>query len=105
LEKGNVMFVRINARVMNGGQAREVWFTFETDHTSMEELHAALVRDRSIVGTRYETEKGGPGRRVVRDAFSAIITMEGLVSVMEMQDDLYEEDGTAIWTLAHGEAA
>lgn len=99
------MFVRINARVLNSGQVREVWFIFETEHETMAELHEALVRDKSLCGTRYETQPQGQGRRVVKDAFEGVITMEGLVSIMEMQDELFEEDGTPLWTFENGAAA
>lgn len=99
------MFVRINARVLNSGQVREVWFVFETDHEDMRGVHEALTRDGSLCGTRYETQPSGQGRRVVKDAFEAIITKEGLVSIMEMQDELFEADGTPLWTFENGAAA
>lgn len=67
------MFVRINARVVNSGQTREVWFILETEQETMRELHGALVRDGSLCGTRYETRADGDRRRVVKDAFEAIV--------------------------------
>lgn len=91
------MFVRINARVLNSGQTREVWYILETEHRTMRELHDALVRDGQLIGIRYETRSDGPQRRVVKDAFETIITREGLVSIMAMQDELFEEDGTILW--------
>lgn len=99
------MFVRINARVMNSGQTREVWFILETEHATMKELHGALVRDGSLCGTRYETRHDGERRRVVKDAFEAIVMGDTITSVMDLADDLYDEDGAAIWLLETGEAA
>lgn len=99
------MFVRINQRVMNSGQAREVWFIFETAHEDMAQVHADLVRDGSLCGIRYDTASAGHGRRVVRDSHDAIITKEGLVSIMAMQDELFDDDGTPLFTFDNGEAA
>lgn len=104
------MFVRINARVLNSGQVREVWYVLETEHRTMREVHDALVRDGQLYGTRYETTRTNDGRRVVKDAFEAIITREGLVSIMAMQEELVDTDGSVIWTFGDddlhvGEAA
>lgn len=90
---------------MNSGQTREVWFILETEHQTMRELHADLVRDGSLCGTRYETRADGDRRRVVKDAFDAIIMGDTITSVMEMADDLYDQDGEALWLLESGEAA
>ncbi len=99
------MFVRINARIINSGQTREVWFILETDHQTMKELHGSLVRDGSLCGTRYETRADGDRRRIVKDAFEAIVMADTITSVMELADDLYDEDGSALWLLDAGAAA
>ena len=98
------MFVRVNAKIVNGGQTREVWFVFETDHESMKDLHAAMVKDGSICGTRYETRPEG-GRRVVKDAFEAIVMADTITSIMDLAEDLYDDDGAALWLLTSGEVA
>lgn len=99
------MFVRINQRVLNGGQQREVFFIFETDHENMAAIHAAMVKDGCLNGIRFETRNAGHQKRVVVDEFETIVFREGLVSIMEMQDDLFDDDGTPLWTFeADGQA-
>lgn len=97
------MFCRVNMKIQNSGQTREVWFVFETAHQRMSELHEELTRAGSLCGTRYETARSGDHRRVVRDAFECIIMRENIVSIMDMQDDLYDDDGTALWTIEGGD--
>lgn len=96
------MFVRINARVFVGSTVKDVWFTFETHHETMDEIQQALVRDGSLCGTRYETEKRGKGVRFVVDAFDCIIPERTVSSISEMRDDLYDQDGSALFLMDEG---
>ena len=99
------MFVRINQRVINGGQLKEVWFVFETAHRTMEEIHDALVRDGRLLGTRVDTKADGPHRRVAIDEQDVSLLAETITSVSEMVDDLYDEDGSSLWIMPADEVA
>lgn len=99
------MFVRVNSRVINGGQVREVWFVFETNHETMEEMHAELVSNRSLFGLRIETDKHPtvPDARVLKNEYEVILGMDAITSIQEMAGDLYDADGAVLYR--HGEKA
>lgn len=100
------MLTRINMKIENSGQRKEVWFLFRTDHPDMAALHAALVKDGSLCGERLETRRldAGDGR-MITDAYEVIIMRENITSVSEPMENVYAEDGEAIWTLEGGEVA
>ena len=99
------MFSRVTARVVNGDEVRTIWFLFETDHETMDELHNAMMRDGSLCGTRYETERGNGNSRVVVDSYEFVITERLIMSTMPPRDDLYDSDGTLLWSIEGGEVA
>lgn len=99
------MFVRINQRVVNAGQPKEVWFVFEAPHETIAEIHDALVRDGRLLGTRVDTKPAGSHRRVAIDEQDVSLLADTITSVSEMIDDLYDEDGTALWVMPEDEVA
>lgn len=99
------MFVRINQRVINGGQLKEVWFVFETAHKTIEEIHNAVVRDGRLLGTRIDTNSAGAHRRVMTDEQDVSLLGETITSISEMVDDLYDEAGDALWIMPADEVA
>lgn len=100
------MFVRVNARVYNAGEAREVWYVFETPHASMADFHEAMIRDGQVFGTRYETERM-PGTRAGRqayDSYELILHRDGFTSIAKMRDDLFDLSGDPIFSLEEARA-
>ncbi len=98
------MFCKVNMRIMNSGQHREVWFIFWSEFETMREIHEAMVRESSLFGIRYETKKvSETGWREVVDEYETIIGEGSIVSIIEMQEGLIDKDGRPLWSPDLGE--
>lgn len=107
------MIFRVNARVLNRGEWKEVFFIGETDHDTLADLHHDLVRDGSIHLTRYDTRGpdnreaamlGGRRARFVTDEYEAILHRDGFTQISEPMEDVIDADGEPIFLL-NGDAA
>lgn len=107
------MIFRVNARVMNKGEMKEVFFIAETEHASMEALFEDFRRDGMLRLTRYDTR--GPGEREARltggrrirfvtDEYEAIISRDGFTSISDPIEDVIWEDGTPLYLLDEDDA-
>lgn len=104
------MLFRVNSKVINRGEVREVFFIAESDHETMADIHNALVADGSLHVTRFETrgptqaeiEQMGVGRRArfVTDDYEMIIHRDGFTTISEMMEDLIDRDGEAIFLMS-----
>lgn len=68
-----------------GKNGSPVWYPFEHTASSVDEFHKMLVRDGSVVGTRYTVEYR-TGRKL-SDPRRIILTPAGIAQVM-MGDDV-----------------
>lgn len=102
------MIFRVNVRVVNRGELKEVFFIGETDHETLADLSEDFVRKGMIHLTRYDTR--GPneqevrligGRRVrfVTDQYEAILAKDGFTIITEPMEDVIGEDGRPIFLL------
>lgn len=91
------MFVRVNQRVINGGNTVDAMIFLETEFETMEQLHEALVQDGSIIGTRYWTRSGARQGEYIVTTKGEFILCDFVVSIMEMAGTLYDERGRTIW--------
>ncbi len=108
------MIFRVNARVLNKGEWKEVFFIGESGHETMADLHEALVRDGSIHITRFDTRGPneqelrllGQGRRArfVTDEYEVILHRDGFTQISEPMEDVIDTDGQPIFLL-DGDAA
>lgn len=103
------MIFRVNARVLNRGEVREVFFVAESDHETMADLHDAIVRDGSVLITRFDTRGPndrevsmmGPGRRArfVTDEYEMILSRDGFTTISEPMEDLIDVDGEPLFLM------
>lgn len=103
------MLFRVNTRVLNRGEWKEVFFLAESDHENMAELHHAIVHDGSIHITRFDTR--GPTEqelslmgvarraRFVTDQYEVILHKDGFTQISEPMEDVIDADGTPIFLL------
>lgn len=70
------------------GNAKDVWFLFETDHPNLFEVNETLAEDGSLYGWRIETEPAGPGRRREVTRFECIIGTSAIVTIILPQAEL-----------------
>ena len=107
------MIFRVNARVLNRGEWKEVFFVGETDHETIADLHHDLVRDGSIHMTRYDTrgpnerevaQIGSRRARFVTDAYEVILHRDGFTQISEPMEDVIDADGQPLFLL-NGDAA
>lgn len=107
------MIFRVNARVLNRGEWKEVFFVGETDHETLADLHHDIVRDGCIHMTRYDTR--GPNEfevkqirkdrrlRFVTDAYEVILHKDGFTSISEPMEDIIDTDGEPIFLIDGGD--
>lgn len=103
------MLFRVNSRVLNRGEWKEVFFIGESDHDTMADLHEALVRDGSIHITRFDTRGPnereismmGVGRRArfVTDEYEVILHKDGFTQISDPMEDVIGADGEPIFLL------
>lgn len=102
------MIFRVNVRVVNKGEFREVFFIAESTHENMAELTDDFVRSGMIHVTRYDTR--GPNEQEVRligqrrvrfvtDQYEAILAKDGFTIITEPMEDVIGEDGRPIFLL------
>lgn len=107
------MIFRVNVRVINRGEVKEVFFIAETDHETMADLADDFVRDGMVHVTRYDTR--GPNEQEVRligqrrvrfvtDEYEAIIAKDGFTIITEPMEDVIGSDGQPIFLLNEDEA-
>lgn len=105
------MIFRVNVRVVNKGEVKEVFFIAESDHETMGELRDDFVQSGMVHITRYDTR--GPneqeakllGQRRVRfvtDEYEAILAKDGFTIITEPMEDVIGQDGQPIFLL-HGD--
>lgn len=99
------MFFRVNMRVQNRGEEKEIFFVMETDHDDLSGVNEALLRDGQVYGTRLDVRSCGPrARRIESETEFILMKGPGLMSVSELTDDLYDADGEPVYVYgpAHG---
>lgn len=104
------MLFRVNTRVLNKGEWREVFYLAESDHDTMADLHDALVRDGVVHITRIDTR--GPNERevammgvarrarFVTDEYEVILHRDGFTQISEPMEDLIGSDGEPIFLMS-----
>jgi transcription termination factor Rho len=108
------MMFRVNSRVLNKGEVKEVFFIGESHHETMSELHRDLVRDGSVCITRFDTRgpnereiammSAGRRARFVIDEYEVILHKDGFTQISEPMEDVIGQDGEPIFLL-NGDAA
>lgn len=107
------MIFRVNARVVNRGEVKEVFFIAETDHQTMADLFDDFARQGMLHITRYDTRgpneaelrKVGSRRiRFVVDQYEAIIAKDGFTLISEPLEDVIGQDGQALFLIDDGDA-
>lgn len=100
------MYCQVTMRVKNREKEREIWFVLDTPHETLGKLYYGLEQRSSLYGHRLETEaiEDGDGSRKIVDRYETIIMRESIVAISELQFDLYDSNGKAVWTLERGEA-
>ena len=99
------MYCQVTIRVTVRGESREVWFVLEVGHDSLEGVFEQLKADGALHGTRIETRPSGEGERRVVDAYETILMRDRIVAISELQFDLVDEDGRALFLLDPGDDA
>lgn len=99
------MYCQVTVKGFSKQGERHFWFVLKTDHESLASLHQAMTDQGSLYGERLETFATGNGARQVRERYETIVSRETIVSICEMQSDLFDEDGAALWTFEQGEVA
>ncbi|XAI96297.1 hypothetical protein [Microcystis phage Mae-JY30] len=100
------MYCQVTIRVTKFSKTKDVWFVLRSNHRNIGSIYRSLQENGSFYGHRLETEPmegKEPGARRVVDEYETIIGREALISIADMQGDLYGEDGKPLWTLAAGE--
>lgn len=82
------MISQITIKVSQGGQSRDVWFLFESEHKDLFDLNETLAEDGTLYGTRIESEGAGQGRRLETNRYECIISKDSIVSVIPAQYEL-----------------
>lgn len=82
------MISQVTIKITQGGQSRDVWFLFETDHESLFDFNETLAEDGTVYGMRIESEPAGPGRRRETGRYECILARETIVSVIPAQYEL-----------------
>lgn len=107
------MIFRVNVRVINKGEVKEVFFIGETDHETMADLARDFVRDGMIHLKRYDTR--GPNEQEVRllgqrrvrfvtDEYDAILAKDGFTLISEPVEDVIGQDGRPIFLISDDDA-
>lgn len=107
------MIFRVNVRVVNKGEVKEVFFIAESDHEKMGELADDFVRSGMVHITRYDTR--GPNEQEVRligsrrvrfvtDEYEAILAKDGFTIITEPMEDVIGQDGRPIFLLSEDDA-
>lgn len=107
------MIFRVNVRVINKGEVKEVFFIGETDHETMADLARDFVRDGMIYLKRYDTR--GPNEQEVRllgqrrvrfvtDEYEAILSKDGFTLISEPVEDVIGQDGEPIFLISEDDA-
>lgn len=97
------MYCQVTIRVTVRGESREVWFVLEVGHDSLEGVFEQLKADGALHGTRIETRPSGEGERRVVDAYETILMRDSIVAISELQFDLVDEHGRALFLLDPGD--
>ena len=97
------MHCQVTIRVTLRGDSHEVWFVLEVEHESLKMLFNRLKADGALYGTRFETQPSGKGERRVVDAYETILMRDSIVAISEMQCDLVDEHGRALFLLDPGD--
>ena len=93
------MYFQATVRIQNRGESREVWFVIETEQETLRAVYEELVKNSAIYGVRVETKPSGEGRRVV-DEYETILHRDSIASISELQFDLYDRDGDALFIVS-----
>ena len=102
------MFFRVNARVLNRGELKEVFYLAESDHETLGDLHDDMLEHGSVLITRFDTRgptlqeqqelRGRRARYVVSDC-DVILGKEGFTTISEMTEDLIDHDGEVLFSV------
>ena len=90
------MLSRVNMRVQNAGQTKEVWFVFESDHQSLKAMHDEAVQTGRLFGTRLETRPGPGDARTITSEQETSILADAIVSIAPLTQDLYDSNGYVV---------
>ena len=97
------MYCQVTLRVTVRGEPKEVWFVLEIEHASLDGVYRQLKDDGALSGTRIETRPSGEGQRRVVDAYDTIIMRDSILAISELQFDLVDEDGRALFLIERGD--
>jgi len=73
-----------------------VWFAFDHASASIDDLHATLLRDGSVSGTRYETRRGPGNTLVLKRTYPAILAASAIFTVAPLHKVITDEAGNVI---------
>lgn len=85
------MISQVTIKISQNGQARDIWFLFESDHDSLFDFNEDLANDGTVYGMRIESENAGQGRRRETSRYECIIHRDTIVSVIPAQYELVAE--------------
>lgn len=88
------MISQVTIKIEQGGQTRNVWFLFESDHKSLFDFNEVLAEDGTVYGQRIESEHAGQGRRRETSRYECILHRDTIVSVIPSQYELVDDRGT-----------
>ncbi len=96
------MYFRVNIRVHQGGNPRDVTFIMETDHETLDDVFDDLVRDGLVMGHRFEARRDPARQRTWRviGGYDMALGKEALCSLQAMNEDLIDADGTVLFSVA-----
>ncbi len=76
------MISQVTIKISQNGQARDIWFLFETDHHTLFDLNETLAADGTVYGSRIDSEPAGAGRRREVGRRDCILIREAIVSII-----------------------
>lgn len=79
------MISQVTVMLQKNGEAREVWFLFETKHASLFELNETLATDGTAFGERIDTMPAGQGRRVETGRYEYILGTSAVSNISAPQ--------------------
>jgi hypothetical protein len=91
------MFYQVTIRTRNGGEEGEAVFVFETNEPTIDDFMEALVDERFILGTRYDSRPDGEGARRVRQSSDCILSKDLILQVTYPAYELRNQNGELLF--------
>lgn len=95
--KDETMFYQVTILTRNQGEAGEAVFVFETAEPTIDDFMDALVEERFILGTRYDSRPDGDGARRVRQSSDCILSNEIILQVAYPNYELRDQNGELLF--------